>query len=328
MPGEGELMEIRELKAAYRIGAAWRDLGFPGAPGKCVPSPFREDRSPSFSMFADGMKAKDFATGESFDVFDFVAKARGCNMAEAIRWVQDRLGITPERNRNTPAKPGMKLPSLREGMAAELRELSERRGFAVEALKLAQRRGFLFFCSLWGQSAWCITDARRELFEFRRVNCEKWPEFGRLPKRKCHCIGTGKRWPIGTKESAPFAKLAVVEGAPDFLAAIHFLLIEGKEKAVAPVGILGASNHQLSPEALAQFKGKEVCLYPHVDDAGSKAVREWSRQLKQAGAARVTAFDLSSLVTVDGIAGKDLADVCRISADCLEHERKFGEVMP
>jgi hypothetical protein len=50
--------------------------------------------------------------------------------------------------------------------------------------------------------------------------------------------------------------------------------------------------------------------------------------LKAAGAARVTAYDLSGLVLVDGTAGKDLADVCRISADCLERERKFVEVLP
>ncbi len=321
-------MELSEIKAAYRIGAAWRDLGLPGAPGKCVPSCFREDRSPSLSVFDEGTRFKDFATGEGGDVFDFVAKARGCNMAEAIRWVRDRLGITPESKRSVPAKSGMKLPPLREGTADELRELSERRGFAVEALKLAQRRGFLFFCSLWGHSAWCITDTRRELYEFRRVDGEKWPEFGRLPKRKCHCIGAGKRWPIGTKESAPFAKIAVTEGGPDFVAAFHFLLIEGKEQTVAPVGILGASNHTLAPEALAQFKGKCVCLYPHVDDAGRTAARAWARQLKDAGAARVTAFDLSGLVLMDGSEGKDLADVCRISADCLERERKFGEVLP
>ena len=133
---------------------------------------------------------------------------------------------------------------------------------------------------------------------------------------------------VGAKESEPFPKIVMVEGAPDFLAAIHFLLIEGKEKTIAPVAILGASNHALAPEALALFKGKLVCLYPHVDDAGRTATRNWARQLKDAGAARVTAFDLSGLMTVGGMAGKDLADVARIDADCFESERKFQEVMP
>jgi hypothetical protein len=209
-----------------------------------------------------------------------------------------------------------------------LHELVERRGFNAEALRLAEQRGFLHYTTLWGHAAWCITDARRALFEFRRLDGRKWPAYGRLPERKCHCIGAGKRWPIGTMESEPFAKVACVEGAPDFLAIFHFLFAEGKNGVVAPVGILGASNHVLAPEALACFKSKVICLYPHVDDAGRTAARAWARQLKEAGAARVTAFDLSGLVLVDGTEGKDLADVCRISADCLERERKFREVLP
>ena len=73
--------------------------------------------------------------------------------------------------------------------------------------------------------------------------------------------------------------MAWVEGAPDFLAVFHFLLIEDKAQTVAPVGILGASNHKLAPEALVRFKGKRICLYPHADEAGRKAAREWARQL-------------------------------------------------
>lgn len=34
------------------------------------------------------------------------------------------------------------------------------------------------------------------------------------------------------------------------------------------------------------------------------------------------------MLYMDGREGKDLADVCRISADCLERERKFVEVLP
>ena len=97
---------------------------------------------------------------------------------------------------------------------------------------------------------------------------------------------------------------------------------------VAPVGILGASNRALAPEALAHFKGKAVCLYPHADDAGRKAAREWARQLRDAGAARVTAFDLSGLEKVDGTEGKDLADVALVSAESCERDAKWAEVMP
>lgn len=322
-------MELSEIKAAYRIPAAWRDLGLPGQPGKCVPSPLRADHKPSFSVFEDGTRYKDHATGDGGDVFDFIRQARGWNMAEAIRFVQDRLGITrPECQPHVPKKAAPKLPPLRVGTVDELRELAERRGFFVEALRLAESRGFLHFCNLWGHAAWCITDARRGLFEFRRLDGQKWPAYGRLAERKAHCTGAGKAWPLGVLESEPFPKITMVEGAPDFLAAFHFLLVEGKEKTVAPVAVLGAANHALAPEALAKFAGKLVCLYPHADEAGQKAARAWALTLRDAGAARVTAFDLSGLVLTDGTGGKDLADVCRISADCFEREHKFQEVLP
>lgn len=78
---------------------------------------------------------------------------------------------------------------------------------------------------------------------------------------------------------------------------------------------MGAANHALAPEALTKFTGKLVCLYPHADEAGQKAARAWALALREAGAARVTALDLSGLVLVDGTEGKDMADICRINAD-------------
>lgn len=322
-------MELKTIKAAYRIAAAWRDLNLPGQPGNCVPSPFRPDHKPSFSVFDDGTRWKDHATGDAGDVFDFVRLARGCSMADAIRFVEDRLGITrPERKPHAAKKTGAKLPPLRAGTADELRELAERRGFFVEALRFAESRGYLRFCNLWGHAAWCVGDSRRALFEFRRLDGQKWSAYGRLPERKAHCVGTGKAWPLGVMESEPFPKIAMVEGAPDFLAAIHFLIVEGKEKTVAPVAVLGAANHALAPEALAKFAGKSVCLYPHADEAGQTAARAWALALRDAGAARLTAFDLSGLVLMDGTEGKDLADVCRISPDCFEREQKFAGVLP
>ena len=120
----------------------------------------------------------------------------------------------------------------------------------------------------------------------------------------------------------------MVEGAPDLLAAFHFIVVEGKQSTVAPVAVLGAANYLLAPEALVAFGGKSVCIYPHLDAAGRKASRVWALALRDAGAARVTAFDLSGLVLTNGRSGKDLADVCQIGPDCLEQESKFLEVLP
>ncbi len=328
-------MKIGDLKEKYRIPDAWRDLGLTGEPGKICRCPFpgdhkHGDANPSFSVYDEGRRAKDFATGDDYDVIDFLQKARNCNLVEALRYVEDRLRVR-QHQPPPPApatKTALKLPPLRSGTKDELRELADRRGFAVESLQYAEHRGWLKFTRLWGYPAWCITDVRQALFEFRRLDGNKWPAFGRLPERKSHCLGTGKNWPMGTIESERYEKVVMVEGAPDFLAAIHFLLAEGKELTIAPVAILGASNQKLSPEALGVFQNKVICLYPHVDESGRCAARAWARQLIDAGAARVTAFDLSGLVLADGSQGKDLADVCRICPDCLEKQRKFTEVMP
>ncbi|NDG69858.1 MAG: hypothetical protein EBY32_00895 [Proteobacteria bacterium] len=119
----------------------------------------------------------------------------------------------------------------------------------------------------------------------------------------------------------------MLEGAADFVAVFNFLVAEGKEKSVAPVAMLGAANHRIADEALRRLAGKQVVLYPHLDEAGRLAAREWARQLHAAGA-KVSAFDLSGCVKVDGTDGKDLADVCLISPDTFERERKFWEVLP
>ena len=69
---------IQDVKARFTIFDAWAALGLEGRAGRCVRSPFRDDRRASFSVFGDGTKAKDHATGESYDVIDFVARALDC----------------------------------------------------------------------------------------------------------------------------------------------------------------------------------------------------------------------------------------------------------
>jgi hypothetical protein len=328
------MIELARLKSTYPITAAWGDLGLPGKPGKICRSPLpgehkHGDAHPSFSVFDEGRRWKDFANGEGGDVIDFVAKMRGSSVADAIRWIRERYDNSRSEHKPVVAKnPGAKLPPLRLGTADELCELADRRGFMEEALRLAQSRGFLRFGNLWGHPAWCVGDSRRQLHEFRRLDGQMWPSFGRLAERKAHCTGSGKAWPLGIMESAAYPKIAMVEGAPDLLAVFHFMLVERKAQTVAPVGVLGAANHRLAPEALTKFAGKLVCLFPHADEAGQKAARAWALALRNAGAARVTAFDLSGLVLMDGSAGKDVADICRVNADCFENERKFCEVLP
>ena len=317
--------EVSELKKSYLITDAWRDLNLPGQPGKICRSPFPSehrhgDQNPSFSVYADGMKYKNFATGESGDVFDLVAKVKGFSNSEAIQWIEERIG-----------KPIIKIKRdgkdkesvlLRLSEPDELKQIAAQRGFSIESLEFLEQQGFLRFGKLWEKPIWCLRDKRRKLIEYRRLDGKPWQS-----KRKAHCTGTGKNWPLGILEAHKHDTIVLVEGAPDFLAAHHFASLENKLGSLGIVAILGAAN-RLAKEALKYFKDKKVWIYTHVDDAGRKASMEWARQIKQAGATQVLGFDLSGITRTDGEPGKDLADIALIDADCFDENEKFKEVLP
>jgi hypothetical protein len=70
--------------------------GLPGEPGKCVCSPFREDKRASFSVYRDTSgrsRFRDHANGGRGDALDFIKLARNCDAGEALRWARDFLGI-------------------------------------------------------------------------------------------------------------------------------------------------------------------------------------------------------------------------------------------
>lgn len=327
---------LAELKARYSIPQAWRELGLAGDAAKICRSPFPSDHKngdahPSFSVFADGTRWKNQANGEGGDVFDLVMKARACDMAAAVAWVRERLGVAREPIARAVSHPtgGTPWPDLRPGTADECARLAKLRHLAPEAVQFATARGFLYFGTLWHHSFWAVTDQRRKLVEFRRLDGAPWSAFGRLAERKSHCLGSGKDWPVGTLEAAPANAVAWLEGAPDFLAFWHFAFVEGKTESVAPVAMLGAANHRLAGDALARFHGKHVVLYPHCDDAGRTAAKAWARQLRGAGAV-VSAFDLAGIETDAGTVGKDLNDLTSLSADCFEKAEsyRFREVLP
>jgi hypothetical protein len=84
-------MMIEEIKAHFSIPQLGREL-FPNwQPARSCRSPFRDDRSPSFSVYCDGKLFMDFGTGDRGDVIDFYALARGITTAEALLELWDRL---------------------------------------------------------------------------------------------------------------------------------------------------------------------------------------------------------------------------------------------
>lgn len=331
---KAEPLSIDEIKARLTIPDVWRMLQLPGEPGKSCAAPTRPDKKPSFSVFDDGRRWKDHASGEGGDVLDFIAQAMKCGNAEAIQWAREQCGgAMPSRapvahgpTKDAKPKPP---PTVRPGTEAELEDLSERRGFDLATLHDAQLRGLLGFANVFGKVAWCVRDPGGRIMEGRRLDGELWEAFGSMPARKVHAWGHGKTWPVNLDAAAKLPKLALCEGGPDLLAALEIVRREGKAESVGVVAMLGAANSRFDAEALPLFRGKIVRIFCHADGAGRKAAKAWARALVDADAGRVDAFDLSGLVRLDGLPGKDLADLLNIAPDCRAQWRKFNEeVMP
>ena len=102
------IAEAKERLSIFTLGAIlypeWR-------PGKVCRAPWREDRSPSFSVSADGSLWNDFAAGEGGDAVDFLARAKGISASEAGREFIQMAGGSAF---SAPSKP-----VLRNGLVCE-----------------------------------------------------------------------------------------------------------------------------------------------------------------------------------------------------------------
>ncbi|MBS0632059.1 MAG: hypothetical protein JSS11_09110 [Verrucomicrobia bacterium] len=106
-----------------------------------------------------------------------------------------------------------------------------------------------------------------------------------------------------------FRTLLLVEGGPDYLAALHFAH-ELERWDVLPVTMLGrGTGAKMDPGALELMRGRRVRIYPHADadGGGVKSARKWALQLAEVGCA-VDLFDFNLLRRTDGMPVKDLND--------------------
>ena len=86
--------DLITAKERLTIEEAWIGLGIPGAPKRGLnQSPFRVDKTPSFSIHAGGRRWKDFGTGEGGSVVDFIMKATGSSVGDAIRTALRMAGV-------------------------------------------------------------------------------------------------------------------------------------------------------------------------------------------------------------------------------------------
>lgn len=296
-----EIVTAKQRLTIYELG----QILFPGwRPGSPCHSPFREDRKPSFSVYDEGRRWKDHASGESGDVVSFYAKARGdLEMAKAL---QEFVELANGRTTAGPVAPVIWAPReaigrkpnvarFRQGMRSELEQVAASRNLDLRAVELAERMGVLRFGLVAGYPSWVLTDKSGLCAEGRRLDGKPYPEVStkrcQLGERKSHAIRySRKAWPVGilpAPEYRNFEAIALVEGAPDALAVLHFMLRQNKT-GILPVALLGRGQGLggIHPDALELFRGKRVRIYPHadLDGGGYQCAQAWSEQLKQVNA--------------------------------------------
>lgn len=338
--------DIPVLKERLRIPEVWQVLGLEGQPSAKCRSPFRPDRTPSFSIFDGGRRWKDFGTGQSGDVIDFIATARQLSTAQALRQFLEMAGV-PQHTPSQPQRPtpctaaqpvaaastisapgGTPLPAapaiaddapgavrvpLQRGTEKDWQQVAQSRRITQEAVSLALGLRTLTFGIVQGFHCWILTDAAQRSAEARRLDGQPFPECGPLATRKAHTLrGSSKSWPLGAavlRTVPQFRTLLIVEGGPDYLAALHFAH-ELERWDVLPVAMLGRSTGgRIADDALELMRGRRVRIYPHADadGGGVKSAEAWATQLHRVGC-EVDLFDFGILHRADGLPIKDLND--------------------
>lgn len=188
-----------------------------------------------------------------------------------------------------------------------------------------------------GYHSWILFDQSGLCAEGRRLNRKPYPALAisgkiRLSERKAHTLrGSRKDWPVGvlpTKEYRQSVEaFLLVEGGPDYLAALHFAL-QQRRTGVLPVAMLGRGQglRGLHPESLEHFRGRRVRIVPHADpDGGSYlSAARWAKQLRTVGA-EVDCFNLKGLHTATSKAVKDLNDCCELAISQAAELEKLVE---
>jgi hypothetical protein len=181
---------LQAAKERLLIPALWTILGLPGRPARSCSSPFREDRNPSFAIYDEGRRWKDYATGQGGDAADFVAMACNLSPEDACRKLIELAGgisqipqIPREERHGGSAEDEKALqregwPVFKAPTEPEIIAVAELRGLSYEGVSLAAERSLLYCADSREGRAWIITDSRRRNAQARRLDGQPWARIG------------------------------------------------------------------------------------------------------------------------------------------------------
>lgn len=211
---------------------------------------------------------------------------------------------------------------MRPGTDADIAALAALRGLSIAGVALASARGLLRFGRYHGADAWFVLDPSQRNACARRMDGKPWMDGG---AKSFILRGSKAAWPIGIIESKSFPVLLLCEGAPDLLAAFHFMSERGRVTDCAPVAMLSAA-YKLPAETLPAFAGKRVRIFAHDDASGYQACERWQASLAP-HAREVDAFSFAGVITREGNPANDLNGFAR-RGDTPENENLLANLLP
>jgi hypothetical protein len=275
-----------DAREKYSIADAWSMLGLDGEPRAACKSPFREDRSPSFSIHSDGKAWTDHGSGDGGDVVEFIRHGIGGDHKDVREWLRQRIGTDRPPSRPTKASQAPKAirwpGELLEGTKPTWEAFAERRGLTVQAVYVMIQAGLLRFMKLpCGAKCYVITDDSHRAAEIRRMDGKLFGESKAFPLH-----GVDKSWLPGIEllnYTPRDTAVLITEGSTDLLAAVDLYSRYRRNHSWQPVALLGAKCKTLHPEAASLLRGRHVRLVPDGDAAGDVMADHWTGLLRKIG---------------------------------------------
>jgi hypothetical protein len=283
-----------EAKEKYTIADIWLMLGLEGVPKKSCKSPFRDERSPSFSIYADGRRWIDHSTGEGGDVIEFIRHAINGNHHDVREWLAGKI----PQNSGFVARPSsssLKAPqppkviiwpaAMGRGLVPSWEAFSERTGIAKEIGEILIQKEVLEFCQVDDHACYLVKDSENRAAEIRRLDGELF--YG--TSKPFPLTGVDKAWLPGTallRDAPPETAVLITEGATDLLTAMSLYFRyrkAGGNNSWRPIALLGATCKQLDPAAQGLLRGRRIRLVPDGDTAGRKMASHWEPLLRRIG---------------------------------------------
>ncbi|MDR2577178.1 MAG: toprim domain-containing protein [Puniceicoccales bacterium] len=285
---------------------------------------------------------KDFATGDGgSNLLELLHQRNGGNdfsaaIIEAEKWLGGQAPCAIVKN---PRPDGgcqkarrVSTNDLEKGTKADIAKLSTLLRCSLDGVQYASEQDVLYFFSNFENGrCWTVMPVFSEKLDGNAYSWPSRPGCVRQDRRldgepfrlrdwtecKARTVGSPK-FPVA---HFPLKKnVLLCEGSSDFIAAHSLICAEDMQSEFSAVSILGAGNN-IAEEAIGEFSGRNVLIFPDYDTAGIGGARRWKEEL-EAVAGAVRFFDYAGHKRQNGQPIKDLRDFLQVNQDTFDYHRE------